>query len=77
MLDESTLGMPLLTGSLVLFSLFIAWYRRMDSLVSFPLALLHWRMPRAAYIRLISLARCYPSSRVQRSYSLILIRLQF
>jgi hypothetical protein len=54
MLDESTLGMPFLTASLVLASLFIALYRRVDPLVSFHLALLH--MPRATYIRLISLA---------------------
>lgn len=51
MLDESTLGMPFFTGFLVLVSLFIAWYRRVDPLVSFPLALLH--MPRAAHIRFI------------------------
>ncbi|KAI0272056.1 cytochrome P450 [Russula aff. rugulosa BPL654] len=30
MLDESTLGVPFLTGTLVLVSLFIAWYRRVD-----------------------------------------------
>ena len=60
--DASTVGVPLLTGSLVLVSLFIAWYRRVDPLVSFHLALL--RMRRPAYIRLISLARCYSSSRV-------------
>ena len=47
MLDEHTLEMPFLTGSLVLVSLFIAWYRRVDPLVSFNLALLHMR--RAAY----------------------------
>jgi hypothetical protein len=75
MLDESTLGMPFLTGSLVLVSLFIAWYRRMNPLVSFHLSLLHMR--RAAYIHLIPLARCYSSSRIQRPYSLVLIRLQF
>jgi hypothetical protein len=75
MLDESTLGMPFLAGSLVLVSLLIAWYRRVDPLVSFHLVLL--LMPRAAYIRLISLARCYSSSRIQRPYSLVLIRLQF
>jgi hypothetical protein len=34
MLDESTLGVPFLTGTLVLVSLFIAWYRRVDPLVS-------------------------------------------
>jgi hypothetical protein len=54
MLDESTLGIPFLTGSLVLVSLVIAWYRRVDPLVSLHLALLH--IPRAAYIHLIFLA---------------------
>jgi hypothetical protein len=34
MLDESTLGVPFLTGFLVLVSLFIACYRRVDPLVS-------------------------------------------
>jgi hypothetical protein len=78
MLDdsESTLGMPFLTASLILVSLFIAWYRRVDPLVSLHLSFLH--MPRAAAnVRLISIARCHSSSRIQRSYSLVLIRLQF
>jgi hypothetical protein len=47
MLDESTLGVPFITGLLVLVSLFIAWYRRADSLVSSLLTLYnppdaHW-----------------------------------
>jgi hypothetical protein len=62
MLDESILGMPFLTGSLVAFFMLIAWFRRVDPLVSFYLALLH--VGHEAYIRLISLARCYSSSRI-------------
>jgi len=51
MLDKSTLEMPFLTGSLVLVSLFIAWYRRVDPLASFHLALLHFYI---CFARLIS-----------------------
>jgi len=34
MVDESTLGLPLLTGVLIIISLFITWYRGVDPLVS-------------------------------------------
>jgi hypothetical protein len=40
MLDESTFGVLFLTGFLVLVSLFIASYRRVDPLVSSHLTLL-------------------------------------
>ena len=43
---QFTLGMPFLTGCLVLVSLFIAWYRQTDPLVSSHLALLY---PPGAY----------------------------
>ena len=39
MFDESTLGVPFLTGTLLFVYLFIAWYRRVDPLVSLYLSL--------------------------------------
>ena len=62
MLDQFTFGLPFLTGSLALVVLLIVWYRRVDPLVGFHLALQH--IPRVAYIRLISPARCYSSDRI-------------
>ena len=52
MFDESTLTMPFLTGSLVLISLFTAWYRRVEPLLSFYLRYLKWSQ--AASIRRLS-----------------------
>jgi Co/Zn/Cd efflux system component len=40
MVDESTLGLPLLTGVLIFISLFITWYRGADPLVSLLVAFL-------------------------------------
>ena len=40
MVDESTLGLPLLTGVLIFISLFITWYRGVDPLVSHLVAFL-------------------------------------
>ncbi len=41
MLDEYSLGVPFFTGTLILVSLFIAWYCRVDPLVSLHLAFVH------------------------------------
>ena len=40
MVDEYTLGLPLLTGVLIFISFFITWYRGVDPLVSLLIAFL-------------------------------------
>ena len=70
MVDESTLGLPLLTGVLIFISLFITWYRGVDPLVSLPVAFLLLsgaNKPR-------SIAWRHPLSRIFRPYPLILVR---
>jgi len=41
MLEEYSPRVPFLTGTLILVSLFIAWYSRVDPLVSIHLAFVH------------------------------------
>jgi Co/Zn/Cd efflux system component len=40
MVDQSALGLPLLTGVLIFISLFITWYRGVDPFVSLLIAFL-------------------------------------
>jgi hypothetical protein len=53
MLDEYSLGVPFLTGTLILVSLFIVWYSRVDPMVSLHLVLVP--PPRAYPFNFLSL----------------------
>ncbi len=60
MVDESTLGLPLFTGVLILLSLFITWYKGVDPRVSPHIAFLRL----AGAHQLHSLARRHSHRRI-------------